>query len=617
MSHTTAPTLLVVEAQTGECARLYEQLREPSRLPQALNVVTVKGAKKGRKRLRKLEDVVTVLVVVDASAVAQVQELLRVVREVIRDTTMPIVVYQQVDTGVSASAWIREHSANAVVNASQGGDELCAQLWSQISVHHQFARLRRQHLAETDLLTALARFSRMELELTDCLEEFARSSGLISGALLANVVLVNRDSHLARTSVMYIHQRVPAEAARALISDNFTPTSELLLQTVTEGRLQLTIDQDEDFNREASMALGEVVAGRFAFPLRSFGRVMSVVECFLPANALDTVSVDLVRVIEKSGEQLSVLFERKEAETQLKTQYERLKHTLEELSNTREALIHSEKLASIGQLAAGIAHEINNPIGYVLSNFEPLNEYVDGMTQMLSLHGRFVEAIDASQGDTGVVPLRSDLDEMEQALDMNFVLEDVRALVSESREGLNRVIEIVRNLNEFARKDDVECAPNDINEALEATLKILPKAFAGEVQITLDLSDLPPVSCNIGLVKQVFLNLMSNACQAMDGKGAVEVSSRLVGPMIRVAVRDNGPGIPQDVLNRIFEPFFTTKEVGKGTGLGLSLCHGIVTRHGGTLVVASTGPDGSEFHLTLPVAGPDTKVDGPALSQTA
>jgi len=377
---------------------------------------------------------------------------------------------------------------------------------------------------------------------------------------------------------------------------------------VDEARLQLLIQPDDPEHQAASVELGCEISGRFIYPLRSFGRTMCLVECWLPGKSLELVSVDLVRLIEKSSEQFSLLFERKQADKQLKRQYKRLKFTLDELSCAKDALYHSEKLASIGQLAAGIAHEINNPVAYVMGNFNPLNDYVDSMTKMLDLHSKFVETIDQADVSVGQ-ELRQQIDEMGADLDMDYVMEDVRALVSESRNGLVRVREIILNLNQFARKDSVDAEPMDMNASIKATLQILHNEVKYGVEVALELGDIPMVTCQPGLIKQVLLNLVKNGAQAMGGKGAMRISTTVEGEQVVVLVRDSGSGISADALEKIFDPFFTTKPVGEGTGLGLSVCHGIVQRHNGTLEVSETGEHGTEFRLALPIAGADEVAD--------
>ncbi|MBX2878837.1 MAG: hypothetical protein KTR32_02835 [Granulosicoccus sp.] len=193
---------------------------------------------------------------------------------------------------------------------------------------------------------------------------------------------------------------------------------------------------------------------------------------------------------------------------------------------------------------------------------------------------------------------------------MEFVMEDVRALVSDSKEGLLRVRDIIINLNEFARKDSVDAELTDLNANIQSTLRILHSELKLGIEVELDLADLPMVNCHSGLISQVMLNLIKNGAQAMDGKGLLRIRSSVEDGFAAIRVRDSGSGIPDDVIDKIFDPFFTTKEVGSGTGLGLSLCHGIIQRHQGILEVVETGPSGTEFLLALPLSGAGLESSG-------
>ena len=235
-----------------------------------------------------------------------------------------------------------------------------------------------------------------------------------------------------------------------------------------------------------------------------------------------------------------------------------------------------------------------------MSNFSPLADYVTNMSKMLELHGEFVALLDQADIEVGA-ELRNELERTASEVDLEFVMEDVRSLVNDSREGLERVRDIVVNLNQFARKDSVECIPSDINDAVESTLKLLANDLKHGVTLDLQLGDLPLVPCQIGLIKQVLLNLFKNGVQAMNGSGTLSVATAVENDRCAIRIRDQGGGISEAALSRIFDPFFTTKPVGEGTGLGLSLSHGIITQHKGLLEVVETTEQGTEFLLALPL----------------
>lgn len=560
------------------------------------------GSKRAVKTLRKQPDAAVLLAAVERDNLDEFIGLCETIRDRLRNGAVRIVACTS-DCEIPPATADRARLDAVVELGEHYAGRLSVSLGAQLRQARQDARKQIQHRAEIDLLSALARFSRLEMKLRDCLKEFARATAIITNAIFANVVVVPRDGTLRRSRISYASDDVDLSS---LLRDNRHPKCPLLEQTINEARLQVQLDPDESM-RETSRrtGLGEL-GGRFVYPLCSGGRVICLVECWLPPDALDDISVDLVRLIEEASEQFGLLFDRKEAESKLRKQYQRLQLTLSELQQAQQALVHAEKLASLGELAAGIAHEINNPIAFVMGNFSPLDEYVDGMSRMLELHAEFMSALESTEVDEQAV--RSEIVELDRELDTEFVLEDVRSLVQESQEGLKRVKEIVQSLNEFSRRDEVKTAPADINDGIETTLRILQNELKRGVSVTRELSELPPVNCQIGLVNQVLLNLVKNAIQAMGGcdqsTSALFIRTVREDECVCIYVSDSGPGIPADVLDKIFDPFFTTKGVGEGTGLGLSLSHGIAVRHGGDLQVADTSPTGTTFKLILPIEGP-------------
>ncbi|MGE0484578.1 MAG: sensor histidine kinase [Gammaproteobacteria bacterium] len=565
--------------------------------------------RKGLKTLRRRDDVAAVLAVVDADGLDGFLDFCRTLRKVMHETTLRVIACRSGNWPVADLDLIVEHGIDAIVDEGDcQADRFLALLGANLRTYRDFQDDRARRAVEQDLLTTLARFSRTELGVADCLAEFTRSIARISGAVLANAVAVRKDGRIERSRITYRAAGTNTDAADKLLAIDPTPDRPVVTRAAEGGCLAVSLDESPRFYRDLGELVGMPLAGSIAVPLKSFARTLCVVECFLPEGGLDGVSVDLVALIEKSSAQLGVLLERHEVETRLKRQYQRLKGTLAELSTTREALGQAEKLAAVGQLAAGIAHEINNPIAYVLSNFSPLDEYLECMSQLLDLHGRFVAAIDAHD-DVQSRTLRSSLDDLGREIDIDFVLSDVRSLVSESRSGLLRVKDIVVNLNEFARKDSLEASPADLNHGLVSTLKIVAPQYKDGVVFECEYGELPEVPCHLGLLNQVFLNIVQNACQAMDGRGHLRINTCVAGDEVVIGFRDDGPGMPADVIEHVFDPFYTTKPVGQGTGLGLSVSHGIVQRHGGRIEIDSTPGHGTEFRVVLPLAGLTASAD--------
>ncbi len=276
-----------------------------------------------------------------------------------------------------------------------------------------------------------------------------------------------------------------------------------------------------------------------------------------------------------------------------------LQQAYDDLKHTHAQLLQSEKMASIGQLAAGVAHEINNPIGYLHSNLGTLGQYVHDILAVLDSH----EAALPHISDPSVTAV---IEERKQAVDYGFLREDIHTLLAESLEGIQRVRKIVQDLKDFAHAGDNETWQwADLRHNLQRTLNIVRNELKYKAEIRQDYADIPEIRCLPGQLNQVFMNLLVNAGHAIDTAGEVRLRIRHDGDWVVVEIADSGCGIPPEVMGRIFEPFFTTKPVGKGTGLGLSISYGIVKKHGGRIEVDSQPGQGTTFRVVLPVAGPE------------
>ncbi|MHA2938964.1 ATP-binding protein [Vibrio sp. RC27] len=274
-----------------------------------------------------------------------------------------------------------------------------------------------------------------------------------------------------------------------------------------------------------------------------------------------------------------------------------LKDALNNLKKAQSQLLQSEKMASIGQLSAGIAHEINNPLGFITSNVQTLDDYFRKISDVVT---SLEQAIDDS-GHAALIEKKSQLIEQSQ---INYVLEDVTDLIAESLEGSSRVMSIVKNLKEFSHADDSEWLYSDLRQGLDSTLRIIDNEIKYNATVEREYADdTPSVYCQPMQLNQVFLNLLVNARQAMgEDSGVIRVRIQpIADDKVEVQIEDNGSGIPKENLTTIFEPFFTTKPVGDGTGLGLSVSYGIINAHGGTISVDSEVGKGTTFTLILPV----------------
>jgi len=280
----------------------------------------------------------------------------------------------------------------------------------------------------------------------------------------------------------------------------------------------------------------------------------------------------------------------------------RLEELSRELRENQAHLVQSEKMAAIGHLAAGVAHEINNPIGYISSNLGTLRQYVDVFRRLLGEYGNAAEAVREGRDEDARAALDR-ADELRRAEDLEFILGDLDQLLDDSSEGTRRVAEIVQSLKSFARVDESQLKEASVNDGIEATLKVVWNELKYKCQVHKSLGEVPTISCYPGKLNQVFMNLLVNAAQAIPGRGEVTIESGAGEDHVFVRISDTGKGIPADQLEMIFEPFFTTKDPGKGTGLGLAISRNIVEEHGGRLEVESREGAGTTFTVRLPREG--------------
>ena len=294
--------------------------------------------------------------------------------------------------------------------------------------------------------------------------------------------------------------------------------------------------------------------------------------------------------------------EMRSAQEALRERFEQLQTTHRQLEDTQNQLLQSDKMASIGQLAAGVAHEINNPVGFVSANLNSLRQYVQSLLGL-------VDAYAAASADPASPSAALQLAQQQASVELDYLKDDLPQLLDESADGLARVKKIVQDLKDFSRVDQADWQQADLNAGLQSTLNVVRHEVKYKAEVLLRLSALPPVLCLAGQLNQVFMNLIVNASHAIAERGVITLSSGSTGPWAWVQVDDSGSGMSDEVRRRIFEPFYTTKQVGKGTGLGLSLSFSIVQRHGGSIQVRSVPGTGSAFRVWVPIAGPQP-VDG-------
>lgn len=458
--------------------------------------------------------------------------------------------------------------------------------------------------------TALALINRLDTD--DLLAQIVSRAATLAGTEHAFIFLLAADggtvSVKAGTGVCakFIGQRFPAGAGMSA-------------QIVATGRSAVINDYREWPQRLSDPRL-DMIEAILGVPLKDKAEVTGIIG-FIGLEKGMRFGDDEVRLAEGFANLASLALHNAALYSRLQTELETsraleeeltaknvdLAETLNRLQETQLQMIQQEKLAGIGQLAAGIAHEINNPLGFVLSNFEVLQKYLARLEEMIGayreLHRRAAAAADG--------PLREEADRIDvlaRRIRLDHVVGDLTPLFDETRDGINRVGEIVKALRLFSRVDQQdEYAEYDLNAGIRNTLTVARNEIKYVARVELALDDIPHIEALGGLINQVLLNLIINAAQAIAAKdtgdeGVIRIRSFLDGDSVCCSVEDNGTGIPEEIIQNIFNPFFTTKPVGQGTGLGLSVSYDIVVnKHGGEISVASKAGEGALFTIKLPV----------------
>jgi signal transduction histidine kinase len=284
---------------------------------------------------------------------------------------------------------------------------------------------------------------------------------------------------------------------------------------------------------------------------------------------------------------------------------ENLQKLLIDLKQAQTQLVEAEKLASLGMLTAGIAHEINNPIHFVTSNISPLRRDINQIFQALK---------EMEQIGLSTIPVdekKEQIKELKSKLEIDYLKQEVKFLLEGIEDGAKRTTGIVKSLRTFSRVDEYDLKLADINLGMQSTLVILNSHFDDNIEMQINYEDLPLIDCYPEKLNQVFLNLLTNAAYALKKKfgakagGVLKITTRFDGDFVYIHVEDNGPGINDEVKSKIFDPFYTTKDVGEGTGIGLSIAYQTVLKHRGEIIINSTPDHGAEFIVKLPITHDD------------
>ncbi len=319
-------------------------------------------------------------------------------------------------------------------------------------------------------------------------------------------------------------------------------------------------------------------------------------------SAIETVLLSFalaarINEYKKEKEQL-ILNQNVMLEQKVEERTHALHTTLNHLKETQSQLVDAEKMASLGQLTAGIAHEINNPINFVSSNIPPLRQDINDLNTIIN---KYEELTDSSDFNDKLI----EIEKLKKELDYNYLKDELNTIVNGIENGASRTSEIVKSLRNFSRLDEDDLIFADVNEGITSTLTLL-KSKLSNIEIIKKLAPLPIIECYLGKLNQVFMNILNNAIYAVEHhptrveKGSIKVTTIDDTDFIKIIITDNGIGIKEEVKNKIFDPFFTTKDVGEGTGLGLSIVYRIINKHNGKIEVVSKPNLGTTFTIHIP-----------------
>lgn len=361
------------------------------------------------------------------------------------------------------------------------------------------------------------------------------------------------------------------------------------IEALTQVAEQAT--KESNFNLQAAVTTGDEVGGLTI----SFNSLIQSVKEHI--EALEISQQNLEKRVEERTEELS------QKNHELQSAYNQLADALQNLQQTQAQLIQAEKMSSLGQMVAGIAHEINNPVSFIYSNLEHASNYSQDLLRLVELYQKqYPNPNGAIQAET-------------EAIDLDFMAEDFSKLIHSMKNGADRIRQIVQSLRNFSRLDESPLKFANIHEGIDSTLAIINQRLESKIAVIKNYGDLPKVKCYAALLNQVFMNIIDNAIWAIEErkinskasshateKPTIWIHTETIDTeLVRIGIRDNGTGIPPELKAKIFDPFFTTKDVGKGTGLGLTVCYQLIEKHKGNLEVVSELGEGTEFCITLPI----------------
>lgn len=452
---------------------------------------------------------------------------------------------------------------------------------------------------EADFLYRLSQLSQTEFSTKDAMQFYVNEICSLRQWPVGHIYRAEEDEQgvitLNSTDIWYLKDTNRFKSYREIASKTSFQSGVGLPGKVLQSKESYWIENIKfaDHFPEAKVLVHSGVRGALVVPIKLYDKVIAVVEFF--SDQPLTRNQQLLDLTSAAANQLGLLLERRRNEKELKANYKKLESLYKEMQNTQAQLLQHAKLVSIGQLAAGVAHEINNPIAFITSNTEILRNYIktfktlfESLNTQLSQDSSYKEQWEEQISENNLL----------------FIISDSEEIINESLEGLERVRDIVSDLKSFSHTDEAEIQEANINHCIDVTLKMIWNELKYKCTVIKDYGVLPPLRCYARQLNQVLMNLLVNAGQAIIHQGEIKITTRCEGDAIHIMIKDSGEGITPENMEKLFDPFFTTKPVGTGTGLGLSISYNIIKKHSGSITVHSDGKGlGTVFTIVLPLNG--------------
>lgn len=466
----------------------------------------------------------------------------------------------------------------------------------------QLKRQREQindYFQEADFLYRLSQLSQTEFSTKDALQFYVNEICNLRDWSIGHIYRIEKNEDesvwLHSTDIWSVQDKNQLKKSHSEIKKNILKSGKGLAKKILETRKAYLIeDLSEDQELPQIHALiKEGIKGALAIPIKLYDAVIAVVE-FFSINPIHK-NQQLSDLTLAAANQLGLLLERRRNEKELKENYKKLQDLYTEMQNTQAQLLQHAKLVSIGQLAAGVAHEINNPIAFIKSNTETLHQYIKTYRNLFDHLNTVFSQLDLTT--------QAHWKNLVEQKNFEFIMADSEEIIKESLEGLDRVGAIVSDLKSFSHTDEAEIQEADIHHCIDVTLKMIWNELKYNCLIIKDYGEIPFLHCYPRQLNQVFMNLLVNASQAITHQGEIKITTRCIDEAIHISIKDSGEGINPENIEKLYDPFFTTKPIGTGTGLGLSISYNIIKKHGGKIKVESELGKGTTFIVILPLHG--------------